>query len=56
MTSFKKIGGWNFFLEYSKKYGETFVVWLGRRPIVMTSNAENVKKVRLLIIMYTGLG
>lgn len=53
IRNFKRIREWYFFIEYSKKYGDTFVVWLGRRPILMTSNADYVKKVTYVKICVT---
>ena len=33
------------FFHYREKYGETFVIWLGRQPRIYTSNADLFKKV-----------
>lgn len=45
LKNFKKIGSYRFYLQYRKKYGETFVVWFGMEPRIYTSNADYIKKV-----------
>ena len=45
LTEFRKIGSYNFYFEYKKKYGETFVMWFGMDPRLYTANADHVKKV-----------
>ena len=43
--SLRKLSELNFYHEYRKKYGETFVVWIGRFPKIYTSDADAITKV-----------
>ena len=41
----------SFYEEYRKKFGETFVIWVGRRPRLYTGNADIARKVKITIIL-----
>lgn len=45
LTNSQKFDDHKFYLEYQKKYGDTFIVWLGRTPKIYTNEIELVKKV-----------